>query len=563
MPISKIKGSAINDGAITLAKTDSLFVNTEISGTEAARMPQGTTAQRANAQSGDQRFNSTLNLMEYYDGTQWKPIDSPPTISSLDVTEVDSQAGGNQTIVITGSKFSTGAVVTFVGNSGTDFNASSTTFDSTTQLTVVAPKSSFLNAQEPYGVKVTSASGLTGILSSQINVDTSPTWSTSAGNIANILENATGTHATIAAADADGDTIAYSETTSVLSGAGLSLNSSTGAITGDPTDSSTSTTYNFTARATASGKTADRAFNIVVASTPDGGNLLATYTYNGTDYKIHKFTSNGNFAIHESSKAVDYLIIGGGGGSGHHSGGGGGAGGLVWQTAQTLSAGTYAVVVGAGGVSGNNDQGGQVGANSTFNSKTGLGGGGGGSGGSGVAGDNGGSGGGGARGSTAAGSSTQNSTYGYGVGYNGRIGGANDGSPNYAGYAGGGAGGAGAIRIGGVGSSAFVGDTASTTAFLLASVAGTNSSNVATTGSSSGTLYIGGGGGGSDQSGCTDSLLAGGLGGGAAGSDSNGYNGTTAIANTGGGAGGQGHNGGTIQNTANGATGIVIVRYAV
>ena len=129
MPISKIKGSAINDGAITLAKTDSLFVNTEISGTEAARMPQGTTAQRANAQSGDQRFNSTISLMEYYDGTQWKPIDSPPTISSLDVTEVDSQAGGNQTIVITGSKFSTGAVVTFVGNSGTNFNAASTTFE--------------------------------------------------------------------------------------------------------------------------------------------------------------------------------------------------------------------------------------------------------------------------------------------------------------------------------------------------------------------------------------------------------------------------------------------------
>jgi len=46
MPISKIKGNAINDGAITLAKTDSLFVNTEISGTEAARMPVGTTAQR-------------------------------------------------------------------------------------------------------------------------------------------------------------------------------------------------------------------------------------------------------------------------------------------------------------------------------------------------------------------------------------------------------------------------------------------------------------------------------------------------------------------------------------
>ena len=562
MPISKIKGSAINDGAITLAKTDNLFVNTEISGTEGFKAPVGTTAQRANAQSGDQRFNSTISLMEYYDGTQWKPIDSPPTISSLDVTEVDSQAGGNQTIVITGSKFSTGAVVTFVGNSGTNFNAASTTFDSTTQLTVVAPKASFLNAQEPYGVKVTSVSGLTGILASQINVDTSPTWSTSAGNIANILEDATGTHATIAAADSDGDTIVYSETTSVLSGAGLSLNSSSGAITGDPTDSSTSTTYNFTARAAAGGKTADRAFNIVVASTPTGGNLLATYTYSGTDYRIHKFTSNGNFAIHESSKAVDYLIIGGGGGGGHHSGGGGGAGGLVWQTAQTLSAGTYAIVIGTGGNTPTNASGGN-GTNSTFNSKVALGGGGGnGTGSSGAGYNNGGSGGGGLRGGSA-GVSTQNSTYGYGIGYAGATTGANNGASNYAGYAGGGAGGAGNIRRGGAGNSTFVGDTASTTAFLLASVAGTNNSNSATTGSTSGTLYIGGGGGGSDQADCTNSLLYATTGGGGNGSDSANYNGTNPLANTGSGAGGQGWNGGTPRNTASGATGIVIVRYAV
>ena len=60
MPISKIKSNAINDGAITIAKTNNLFVNTEITGTEAARMPVGTTAQRANAQVGDLRHNSNL-----------------------------------------------------------------------------------------------------------------------------------------------------------------------------------------------------------------------------------------------------------------------------------------------------------------------------------------------------------------------------------------------------------------------------------------------------------------------------------------------------------------------
>ena len=82
MPISRIKGNAINDdaintdriedGAVTLDKTDSLFVNTEISGTEAAKMPVGTTAQRASAQSGDIRFNSSTNKFQGYDGTTWQ-----------------------------------------------------------------------------------------------------------------------------------------------------------------------------------------------------------------------------------------------------------------------------------------------------------------------------------------------------------------------------------------------------------------------------------------------------------------------------------------------------------
>src|SRR6056300_735698 len=91
---SAITEDKIADSAVTSAKTSNLFTNTEISGTEAARMPVGTTAQK----TGDIRFNSTTSLMEYYDGTQWKSIDSPPAVSSIDVTEVASDGGGNQTI---------------------------------------------------------------------------------------------------------------------------------------------------------------------------------------------------------------------------------------------------------------------------------------------------------------------------------------------------------------------------------------------------------------------------------------------------------------------------------
>src|SRR5210317_1350673 len=104
MAISKINTGAIHDDAIKTAKieddavtspkivdsyTTSVKTNPEFQGTEAARMPVGTTAERANAQAGDLRFNTTLSLMEYYDGTQWKSIDSPPTISSVDIDNFD------------------------------------------------------------------------------------------------------------------------------------------------------------------------------------------------------------------------------------------------------------------------------------------------------------------------------------------------------------------------------------------------------------------------------------------------------------------------------------------
>jgi hypothetical protein len=101
------------NGKIAGANLDVSFENITDTGTEGTRVATGTTAQRGST-AGQLRFNSQTGLAEYYTGSFFKTIDAPPTVLSLDVTEVDSQAGGNQTIVITGTNFISGAIVTFI-----------------------------------------------------------------------------------------------------------------------------------------------------------------------------------------------------------------------------------------------------------------------------------------------------------------------------------------------------------------------------------------------------------------------------------------------------------------
>ena len=265
---------------------DFKFENIVDTGTEGTKVASGTTAQRGST-IGQWRFNTTTGYFEGRNNAgEFSTLEPTPTITSVDVTEVASDAGGNQTFVITGTNFSSGGVIAFVGSSA-QFNASTTTYNSATQVTAVAPKASFLNAQEPYKIKFTSSSGVAGTSATGlINVDNAPNWTTSAGTLATITANETGTHATLAATDADGDTVTYSETGGTnITGAGLSLNSSTGVISGDPTDVNSSTTVSFTGRATAGNKNTDRSFNIIINPIPDGSSSAkaassATYIYN-------------------------------------------------------------------------------------------------------------------------------------------------------------------------------------------------------------------------------------------------------------------------------------------
>ena len=92
------------------------------------------------------------------------------------------------------------------------------------------------------------------------------------------------------------------------------------------------------------------------------GGTETTITQNGKNYKVHTFLSSGNFVVSAGSSTVEYLVVAGGGaGATQHSGGGGAGGfrtnvygaisggGHDAEAAVTVSAGTYAVTVGAGG----------------------------------------------------------------------------------------------------------------------------------------------------------------------------------------------------------------------
>jgi hypothetical protein len=281
-----------------------------------------------------------------------------------------------------------------------------------------------------------------------------------------------------------------------------------------------------------------------------GGDVVVT----DGSYWYHAFKTTGSIStILQQPVTADILLVGGGGGSGgYYSGGGSGAGGVLALASQTITQGTYTITVGAGGYAGTTGAGtGGNGNNSSFGSLTAaVGGGYGGQGGTMPGQSNrnaasGGSGGGG-------GGDTNPGTAGTGTSGQGNNGGAGGtAGSNYRGGGGGGAGGAGVA-----------GDTSGNGGAAVTTVTGWGSLSAMLTATGLGVSgAIAGGGGGGIQTSPGGTVGVGGGGGAGDGAKANGANGPSpTIQNTGSGAGGAG---GASVYGGIGASGVVVVRYAV
>ena len=302
--------------------TNAALENLEIAGTEASRMPVGTTAQRANAQVGDLRHNSDTGVLEQYSSDGWVSIAAFPTISSISPLIIDSTENSFD-ITITGTSFTSGATVTAIGQDNSTINATTVVRNSSTELVATFDGTSFDNAQEPYSIKTTNNTGLAATLSDVLDVNTTPSFDqTQNSTVATIWDSGDNYSpiTTLTVTDADGDTITFSESGSVLSGINITLNSN-GTITGDPTDlgTTTETTKNFTASVTDGTDTVTRTFNLVIrpmrarawykSENIDDSGATIVWTNSGTGtgsaYTLGQWGSKSDFSVDDTDSVYN------------------------------------------------------------------------------------------------------------------------------------------------------------------------------------------------------------------------------------------------------------------
>ena len=179
--------------------------------------------------------------------------ETKPTISSINPTVIENT---QTSITITGTNFISVPQVEAINSTGAIVAADSITYTSATQIvatfTLPVDGTYFLRVENNDGNAVRSGTAI-------LTVSDAPAWTTSAGSLG-----------TNAAGSAVSYTVAATGATSfaVQSGSlpgGVSLNTSTGVISGTESGATAETTYNFTIRASdAEAQTADRAFSITI-----------------------------------------------------------------------------------------------------------------------------------------------------------------------------------------------------------------------------------------------------------------------------------------------------------
>ena len=269
MPLTRLKLSAFADGGISTAKladdavtTAKLAPNITDSGTGHTQVARGTTAQRTSGVTGMLRYNTTVDVLEQYSSSGWVGIEPAPIVSSIAYPSSQTAASAGDVITITGTGFKSGATVKFISGAGTNYVSPTVTRTNATTLT--AAIASGMSAEGAYDVNVANPSGLAASLEGGVTIDGLPVFSTASGSLGT-MDAGSIANFTIAATE-DGSAIAsFALKTGNALPPGLSINATTGVISGAASAVSSQTTTTFIIVATdAENQTSERSFSITV-----------------------------------------------------------------------------------------------------------------------------------------------------------------------------------------------------------------------------------------------------------------------------------------------------------
>jgi hypothetical protein len=328
--------SRIRDIANILTASTNIATDAEVTAAMSAHntatnghIGRGTTQNRpASPSVGDVYFDTTLAALIAYKSTGWEKVSQDPAPGVSSITPTTAATTGT-TITITGSDFKTGLSVQFIGTNSSTYNSPSVTFLSGSSITATTP--GLPVAFEPYDVKVINSDNQFGILENCLDSGGTPTWNTASGALATISEQ-TALNVSVSATDPDGTSIVYSSSNLP---AWISLNSSTGALTGTSPDIASDTTYSFDISASDGVNTSSRSFSVIVTA-------IVSFSAN------YLLVGGGGASGYRSD---DIYYLGGGGGGGLRSSLDGNGGGAAAESPLTLTTGiTYNISVGLGGV---------------------------------------------------------------------------------------------------------------------------------------------------------------------------------------------------------------------
>ena len=268
-------------------------------------IPFGNTAGRPTAATGQPYFNGETARLELYtsNGAWENIVQEVPGVSSI--SGAYNESTGSATITVTGTNFVSGAIASAIGTNGTEYQATTTTFNSLVQLTTVFTGLSA--AYEPFDIKITNPSNLFGLLPDALYINQSPVWQHSSGSLGTFSEGVSITPISALATDPENSSLTFSITSGALP-SGLSLNTSTGVISGTPTGISSNTTYSFTISVTDGSNTLSRNFSILINSilswNTSAGNI-------GTVYPDATSVFSYNLSTTAIGNTISYSILSG------------------------------------------------------------------------------------------------------------------------------------------------------------------------------------------------------------------------------------------------------------